>query len=83
MSSNAETDASIPYQGNSFMGCRRPAGIAKVSHALGSTAVNLVALVDWLIIKLHKRQPGERDIPVPAKARPGSESRWVGGTMFS
>ena len=41
--------------------------------------VNLVALVDWRFIKLHKRQPGERDIPVPAKARPGSESRWVGG----
>jgi hypothetical protein len=32
--------------------------------------VNLVALVDWRFIKLHKRQPGERDIPVPAKARP-------------
>ena len=37
----------------------------------------MVALVDWWFIKLHKRQPGERDIPVPAKARPGSESRWV------
>ena len=44
-----------------------------------SSHVNLVALVDWRFIKLHKRQPGERDIPVPAKARPGSESRWVGG----
>ena len=42
-------------------------------------AVNLVALVDWRFIKLHKRQPGERDIPVPAKARPGSESRGRGG----
>ena len=31
--------------------------------------VNLVALVDWRFIKLHKRQPGERDIPVPDKAR--------------
>ena len=30
-------------------------------------------------IKLHK-QPGERDNPVPAKARPGLTSRWVGGT---
>ena len=29
---------------------------------------NLVALVDWRFIKLHKRQPGERDNPVPAKA---------------
>ena len=25
--------------------------------------VNLVALVDWRFIKLHKRQPGERDMP--------------------
>jgi hypothetical protein len=30
--------------------------------------VNLVELVDWRFIKLHKRQPGERDIPVPAQA---------------
>ena len=37
--------------------------------------VNLVALVDWRFIKLHKRQPGERDIPVPAI--PCSEFRLV------
>ena len=49
----------------------------------GVVHVNLVALVDWLpvlFIKLHKRQPGERDIPVPAKARPAgahmSRSGW-------
>ena len=42
---------------------------AAQTHAV--SVVNLVALVDWQFIKLHKRQPGERDIPVPAKARPG------------
>ena len=44
--------------------------------------VNLVALVDWRFIKLHKRQPGERDIPVPTLKldQRGSESRcgWAG-----
>ena len=45
--------------------------------------VNLVALVDWQFIKLHKRQPGERDIPVPAKARPGSHRGGWAGTHLS
>jgi hypothetical protein len=39
-----------------------------------------------LVIVVHQttqRQPGERDIPVPAKARPGSESWWMVGMLHS
>ena len=46
--------------------------------------VNLVALAfppPPRFIELHKMQTGERDIPVPAKARPGSHRcGWAGTT---
>ena len=38
---------------------------------LSERAVNLFALIDWRFIKLHKPQPGERDIPVAAEAAHG------------
>jgi hypothetical protein len=47
--------------------------------------LNLVALVDWRLSNYTNGSlvSRERDIPVPAKARPGmrpgSESRWGGG----
>ena len=55
---------------------RRPArrGAAPANRKLGR-----VFDLNCCSSELHK-QPGERDNPVPAKARPGLQSRWVGGT---